>query len=63
MLSKKDQAFRLTAEFLYTLHYRSAKSNPVFSQQCKTYADLCILNVPSKYRFSRDEINIMKGSK
>ncbi|MEW6014177.1 MAG: hypothetical protein AB1690_02520 [Candidatus Zixiibacteriota bacterium] len=57
-MSNRIEALRLTAQFLYTLHYKQPESE--LGKMFKTYADLCIINVPNKYRFTRQEIANMK---
>lgn len=58
-MSKKDQALRLTAEYLLRCYYNYKGIDTEIAKQIKTYADLCCLALPMKYRFTREELHEM----
>jgi len=64
-LSKKDEALKMSAEFMMVLHYKLARKMPFgggdVAAGLKAHAELCCLALPMKHRFTRAEIDEMKS--
>ncbi|MCK9596496.1 hypothetical protein M0R19_04890 [Candidatus Pacearchaeota archaeon] len=62
-MTKDQEVLRLCCEFLMIIYYRTPveKREEVLIKQCKTIADLCGMRLPNKYKFTREELDKIKG--